>query len=840
MSNIPRGPTTAPLALAAPGGLCVVEEEGDECSTYSNDSHAITRPASSTRRRNSTPAPVHTTDEDEDVLANLPSTPPRRWSSSSAHRRASCMSTATAAYENLANAFMMAGGSPGGSDASGDADDENDDEVPTFSATTTARAPSGNGARIPSMLFEGFAMDTVFAEVEKKMKGSPTTKRVLRLSTMVEEGDDDEVERSPMTAEARPRERAETSTVREQKGARRRTRVLSLYTPSSSMERDSVVLVQPPASPTGATTLALSPSEMDLLRRPNQEAETLSPSSSTSSSQLTPIDATSRPWPRRTSSRRPTPLNVEAANALSMSAYSSCTIKSAPATYSTPSPTAMPSMTDEPDLFSPTAGEMEDEKNAAPSPTSLYPPSPAMTATGTPTTPRPAISITVPSRAQSPKLASPSLPERRLSSPSPVSAVPTPRSPVPQVFVFPPSLSKSADDSDDSEQGWQRPPSPACPAFSAPPTTTTTVKVLQPKRFIRVSTRAPTKSSSSRTRSYCSSTPTPSPYRRSGSPIDCAPPSPALSTASFSSARTAPAVTNSHRLSASSATPNRRWSSASAGSDCEATIQELLQQLQRPHTPPVEMMSRRGMTLTANALREHLMMEAEERERRERRVSAASSIGPQILVTDTDLEREQMDVPTSEEEPAEKMPPAPAPPAQLLPPPPAVVVEAVVEPVDPIEQEINAALASIESEESSAASSSSSLSSSPSSSSSSASLMEPMPTAVSKRSSLAYFGTAEDDEAEGEDDDVSAPLPPLTQPTPTKSSMTHSRTISSDLCSILSSTTASSCCTTVSRDSMASSSSTRTDDDMEVEVAVVMRGQRVSCAYDVGVIGVAM
>lgn len=157
---------------------------------------------------------------------------------------------------------------------------------------------SRGGVRLPSIQFDGISMDSVFAEVERKMSLASTS----------------------------------STSIASDKRTRRRTRVLSMYGP---VEDD----VGATSSSSVATNTTRSTSSSRSLSSPptsscNSIAEkatsmasrsTSSGSSSTSSSRQSrhagPLNSSplARPLPRRVSSRptRPSPLNIAAANAVS-------------------------------------------------------------------------------------------------------------------------------------------------------------------------------------------------------------------------------------------------------------------------------------------------------------------------------------------------------------------------------------------------------------------------------------------------------------------------------------------------------------------------------------------
>ncbi|ORY77624.1 hypothetical protein BCR35DRAFT_305390 [Leucosporidium creatinivorum] len=735
------------------GGLRVVEEE-DETES----------------RRNSTPIPRM-------VAAMLadPETPPRAKRYSASESKPSPTSPPLdLGYERMLRALrgQVTPSPPASPEGSRDADDE--DDSPTQGAAAARLFPSndslsgalGPKTRIPSIRFEGISMDAVFAQVEKNMKGSPKASK-------------------------------------EQKATRRRTRVLSMYRPMSfggeveSTEKEKAIAEEEEEPIVfDSNTLSPSASDLDALR-----------CTSTTPTPERPMDvARPRPYPRRTSSR-PAPLDVEAANAFpTLEALAAASPAESFASFASPPLSgafAVPHHAAPRDLFSPTSPTF----SLAPSPTfATSPKSPS------------------PPPASSPRLAEPFVPSPTPSSTSTFRS----SSVIPEVCIFPPSL-------DDVHGEWEAPINQA--AQPGP----TKVVVLPPKRLVRASTRAAPKKAGER-RTYI---PPPPQDKENYTP----PHSPALSTTSTIHTPVQPySVIDARRLSSNSPLSVRQ-SDAEDSSDCEETLHNMLMRLNRPHTPPA---GSAGASLTASALEQHTTQQASV-SLLERRLRVPSYDGPSITVTDTDLEFEEMerererfeqeqdaegwtsastsndggrrgkkayesddsrfsDAPLSIMIPKLRLT-APHNPADVpLPLSPVVTScptmatinespiititpeEPSVEDLDPIEQEINATLASIEQ--------SPSLNSFASSSSSSSFASA---RAASDRSSLAYAKT-----------------PPESPRIP------RSRTTSSDLASILSEAT--------------------TDSELEgdgdsvytAELGVVMMGQRVSCAYDVGYIGVAM
>lgn len=746
------------------GGLRVVEEEDEPDS-----------------RRNSTPVPRMVA-----LMLADPETPPRRKSFSSAceSRTSPSSPPLDVGYERMLR--TLRGGAtpspPASPEGSRDADDE--DDSPTqgaaaarlFQSTSFGSSGSLSGGalgpktRIPSIRFEGISMDAVFAQVERNMKGSPKA-------------------------------------AKEQKAARRRTRVLSMYRPMSFGDELAAAPVEATVAeeveePEAAdiidfTTISPSPSDLDALR-----------CTSTTPTPTRPMDVPRpRPYPRRTSSR-PAPLDVDAANSfptLSSLATATSPTDTLASLASPPLSGAFSPRLDRgapQDLFSPTL---------APSPT-----------------------------LSSPKVAFPRLGEPFVPSPTPTSTSTFRSSPViPEVCVCPPSFDDERDNT------------PVSPINQAAQPGPTKVVMLPQKRLVRASTRAAPKKAGER-RTFM---PAPLPPRNDDKENYTPPHSPALSSTStiHHTPRSRPAsIIDSRRLSSNSPLSVRHSDGEDTGSDCEETLHKLLMRLNRPHTPPT------GASLTAHALQQHFREQ----------LRPTSFDGPFITVTDTDLEHEEMerererfeqeeeeagwvsastsagsvvarkqtdesddsrfsDAPLSIVIPRIRLSPAPIAVAAQVPLPlspvvtsyPTVIESPVVveesspatpragrsgsdleeeEELDPIEQEIMAALASIEESPSYSSFASSSSGNS-------------FTSATSIRSSLAYV----------------AGTPPRSRSSPR---IPRSRTTSSDLASILSEATS------------ATDSEMDGDGDslFSSELGVVMMGQRVSCAYDVGVIGQAM
>ncbi|KAM0749722.1 hypothetical protein T439DRAFT_326600 [Meredithblackwellia eburnea MCA 4105] len=133
--------------------------------------------------------------------------------------------------------------------------------------------------RIPSIRFDGISMDAVFAEVERKMGGANQS--------------------------AGSNESGGVS-------KKRRTRVLSMYRPFDSTSSGSTLA----STSASQSSLASSASSSSSLRAMLSTPSTSVDSFVESSPSPPPPEPVQRPLPRRISSRRPSPLDVAAANAL--------------------------------------------------------------------------------------------------------------------------------------------------------------------------------------------------------------------------------------------------------------------------------------------------------------------------------------------------------------------------------------------------------------------------------------------------------------------------------------------------------------------------------------------
>ncbi|BGP26972.1 hypothetical protein JCM10295v2_005934 [Rhodotorula toruloides] len=512
-------------------------------------------------RRNSTPVPAA-------VAAMLaPETPPRlkRHSFSSATGSPTSPNWACGTIESNARKESPASA----------AGDEADDEVSPprqrrlshpFSIHDSPTRPGGRLARsmrIPSIRFEGISMDAVFAEVEAKI----SKELAAGPSTLQSEGN----------------------------MAKRRSRMMSLCDPvmeEAVREREVQVEVpeEPPvaAEPEAATSASMS------------SLASTSSASCTNSDGL-PLDVPRlRPLPRRTSSR-PAPLDVDAANALV-----SWTPMSAPLLPAAP-------------MYSPMASHWSKP------------------------TERPASSLASPF---SPSDSKDSLSPRACASPSPMDALEPQPSPalsttstfrpcdIPELFVCPPSPPQNGSE----EQPWPRAPAstraqtlPAVNAAPAPrqrhssyyepsrqarPVTMiagpTKVTVLPPKRMVRMSTRTPSKRAE-RPRTFVSVPSRPTSFSPPPTPtVEITPPAPAPPPTalaphppSYVDVSTTPPVSPTCPVPPSLVTVPYHppatlrtdfhpalstlaveQTAEEDSSDCEESLHNMLMRLNRPLTPP--------------------------------------------------------------------------------------------------------------------------------------------------------------------------------------------------------------------------------------------------------------
>lgn len=523
-------------------------------------------------RRNSTPVPAA-------VAAMLaPETPPRL----KRHSFSSVTTSPRGVHDSPASAQG----------------DEADDEVSPprqrrsshpFGTHDSPTRPGGRLARsmrIPSIRFEGISMDAVFAEVEAKI----SKELAAGTSTLQPEG----------------------------KMAKRRSRMMSLCDPAMEeavREREVQVDVSEEA-PVGAGPEAATSSSMSSLA-------STSTVSSTNTGGL-PLDVPRlRPWPRRTSSR-PAPLDVDAANAVaSWSPMSAPLLPVAP-------------------MYSPTADHWDKPAD------------------------RPASSLASPFSTSESK--DDSLSSRTCASPLPMDSLNPQPSPalsttstfrpcdIPELFVCPPSP---------PQNGREEPTRPRAPmparaqtlpaAHSAPvprqraisycepsrPTRPVTmiagptkVTVLPPKRMVRMSTRAPSKRAErprvsspvpSRPTSF-SPPPTPvvevTPPAPAPPPTSLAPDAPSYADVSTTppasptcpvpplliSVPYHPPTTLRTDFHPALSTLAVEQTADEDSSDCEESLHNMLMRLNRPLTPPLPSMTvsaPASPSLTSTALELH-------------------------------------------------------------------------------------------------------------------------------------------------------------------------------------------------------------------------------------------
>ncbi|BGO94481.1 hypothetical protein NBRC10512_001170 [Rhodotorula toruloides] len=535
-------------------------------------------------RRNSTPIPAA-------VAAMLaPETPPRpkRHPFSSA-------TTSPTSPKRARELTEREGRRESPASANGD---EADDEVSPprqrrsshpFSIHDSPTRPAGRLARsmrIPSIRFEGISMDAVFAEVEAKI----SKELAAGTSTLQPEGN----------------------------MAKRRSRMMSLCDPvmeEAVREREMQVEVPEETTPVAAEPETPASSSMSSLASTE--------STSSTNTEGLPLDIPRpRPWPRRTSSR-PAPLDVGAANALvSWSPMSAPLLPAAP-------------------MYSPTASHWDQPVE------------------------RPASSLASPF---SPSDSQDSLSPRTCASPMPMDSLEPQPSPalsttstfrpcdIPELFVCPPSPPQNGNE----EQPRPRPsvstraatlpaahstPAPRqransyCePSRQARPVTMiagpTKVTVLPPKRMVRMSTRAPSKRAE-RPRTFASAPSRPTSFSPPSTPtVEVTPPAPgppptalAPRPPSYADISTTPPVsptcpvppslvavpyhppttlrTDFHPALSTLAVEQ---TADEDSSDCEESLHNMLMRLNRPLTPPPPSMTvsaPASPSLTSTALEMH-------------------------------------------------------------------------------------------------------------------------------------------------------------------------------------------------------------------------------------------
>ncbi|GAA6003014.1 uncharacterized protein JCM10292_000294 [Rhodotorula paludigena] len=574
------------LKAEPPSTLPDIAERENEARMSIYDGLAPSSGYNTPLRRNSTPVPSA-------VAAMLadPETPPRpkRFSTSSIKPSSPCSPLdlereKAIRVERAEQTRASPGGSPGGG---ADADDEVSPRPArrismrrTKSQDLLLESPRAArrfspSMRIPSIRFEGISMESVFAEVEEKVNRELAGVRS-----------------------------AEKTSPRLAKQARRRTRVLSIAQPSSPTRE------QPDAS---APLVVLEAPESEPWTPTVPEAPSQSPSldslGSGASSPRLPLDVPRpRPFPRRTSSR-PAPLNVEAANAEPAWAPRSAPLQA-------PAP-----------LWSPPADATFAYKPVEQPQLALI--SPPLAGAFSPTT--------ATSSSLSPQLApSPILGEPFTSEPSPSLSTASTATfrpcDIPELLVCPPSPPQQAKQSTATisrplrrqslQYVPQRPqPSPPlhrastpvpAPSRRAPPRPLTIINgqtkvtVLPEKKMVRVSTRASNKRASERPRTSMHATYSPIPQVQVTPPP---PPSPFLPSVEeeveeeqVAESTTPPVspplpcfITKPYRPASVLRTDfHPALSTLNVGhqtvdedsSDCEESLHNMLMRLNRPHTPP--------------------------------------------------------------------------------------------------------------------------------------------------------------------------------------------------------------------------------------------------------------
>ncbi|KAK4049237.1 hypothetical protein OIO90_005526 [Microbotryomycetes sp. JL221] len=472
---------------------------------------------------------------------------------------------------------------------------------PTASVFNGPRWQPGHSVRIPSMRFDGLAMDQAFAEIEQRVvDGSPRCRYVNGALT----------------------------TSNHIKGARRRTRVLSTYRPTSTLPES--MKVSPPTSPTKVErgTLTLSISDLESLRGPSPKPSFLSTTGlegvkdeddafrrESLVEQMGLLD--DAPRPSSSASKRvivrPAPVDVELANLTFFGPVRESMLSAG--RPRSRSPSARP-----PRALTPASA-----KSA--SPHALLSPFTVNDASHTPT--------------QQSSCETKSL---KVTTPQPL----TPTSPIPKVCIFAPNSSLAQSSSEveslaDIERGRQ----PATKAEAR-----TSIKVVQPKRVIRISTRAPPRPNKSLLRR-------PSlPLLAETAQAQTAPPplpSPTLSaTSSTSGFRQSPTFSSPQRATCSNARSSRssvdskRTSGVSStGSDCEAQLDTLMHKLNQPYSPKATFTSKPFVASPAPVVAaiepEPIATTPLTRDFSQDSLSRESPLRPRVLVTDADEEGHESD-----------------------------------------------------------------------------------------------------------------------------------------------------------------------------------------------------
>ncbi|GAA5821603.1 hypothetical protein JCM11251_000929 [Rhodosporidiobolus azoricus] len=521
-------------------------------------------------RRNSTPVPCMVA-----MMLADPETPPRpkRFSTSSI-KPSPTSPPFDVAYEKSAAARRRQQNAGSGGDGE-EADDEvspprqrrsmrrdrSENDLAAFS-TSQGGSSFANTARIPSIRFEGISIDAVFAEVEKKLNKEMSDASIASFG----------------------------SSASEKKAARRRSRVLSMYKPTSpttptfasppaAKEQELPTLREEPFASTSSLSsiaesgLSRTSSSLDLLR-----SESVTPTATSAAPILAPLDAPRpRPWPRRTSSR-PSPLNVAAANAIT-----TWGIASAPLQAAAP-------------LYSPTAHGAFSPVPYRSMPMQLV--SPPLAGAFSPSSPANSLSPT-----------SPSLGEAFNPEPSPALSTASTFRPydIPELLVCPPSpTQEEIDHTRQQEQQRKERRASAATVVQGQ----TRVTVVHEKRMVRVSTRAPSRRQDRRT--YVSpplqqqaTFSAAGPSSRPSSPAPTFDPSPSWDVKPLAATPPTPTVVISPSFDSEPYNPpavartdfHPALSSLSVeqphgpitdddSSDCEESLHNMLMRLNRPHTPP--------------------------------------------------------------------------------------------------------------------------------------------------------------------------------------------------------------------------------------------------------------
>ncbi|KAM0791937.1 hypothetical protein ACM66B_004189 [Microbotryomycetes sp. NB124-2] len=476
------------------GGLLAVQEV-DEDNLSVSDSRR-------TSRRNS----ASMADFVAAMLAD-PETPerPRRWSASSVHQ--SQTNNVTNERESPRQRARLA--------------QQPNKPVSVFNGP---RWRPGHNVRIPSMRFDGLAMDQAFEEIEKRVEGSP--RRRFMAST--------------------------SSSSSELKSNRRRTRVLSTYRPTSTLP--DALQVQPlsPESKVERGTLTLSAGDLESLRAPSPNPSMLSTLSSEAKNeslleemQLGPETCRPASSTSRRALIRPAPVDVELANLTFFGP-----VQEGPRSRS-------------PSARSPRARSLMSAKPCSPAP--LLSPLIINTA-------RVSAPAAINNKAT---LGTPiSLVSDKYNSKLEPAVATTPTSPIPKVCIFAPN-SQLAQSSSEAESLAAIERGRVTPKVTTP----VSVKVVEPKRVVRLSTRAPPARPNKSLRRKPSLPLMDTKSKAEQSRRSKTPPPALPSPASSFASRTSPV--------AMTLDPKRTSATSSTGSDCEAQLDNLMHKLTQPYSPPV-------------------------------------------------------------------------------------------------------------------------------------------------------------------------------------------------------------------------------------------------------------